>query len=498
MIRAFRRIRAVVAMMLTMALLLNSAIMVDASEVHDVVTGMHQAVQATAARLKQSEPLTVAQASPTASSLPSLATSLQPLNAPARVTSSLESVASAETLLTMVPLGSTLAQVHAILGDPWFVVGESGHSYWTYGVDNDTAWLMIGVSKAAVESVQVTARADVTSALADASHVALSTPASSASLPTGAMVLHTANGQPQSVVPTGGTTTQAMRFYGTDAKGMIERIGLSVGDATMPLIVRWFRRDGFAASRAIDFSRYAKIGEAAYLRQNPDPHFPCEGGGVWNITKHQRLMYGGVPLDAATASCGLTRISHTSYFNLSSVAPHGFDVDPLAQTAMLGTARPNAMRDAVAAGEMSPNTIRPQTGSTTGQIWSLTPFGQRCIIGNMACDLMLQYINDPANPLSTITLSASQAQIGTGAAPHAIKANAATPAGGGIHTDLSISCGFGNGFAKCGGLFIAFAAGVALVGIGIFGSIPVALLSGIALIRGDGLWVSTNVKQRAL
>jgi YD repeat-containing protein len=369
---------------------------------------------------------------------------LAPLAAKSHIPEPLDGESSIEKLLASVKLGSNIRTLQASIGDPLFVARESNHWYGTYGVDHGHGWLVVGSThQGKVESLQVIPRADTSTLMEDTHKMHFGQVVDKTHLPSETYSFSYDYGQPHHV-----PARQSMhRFYALGKNGRLERIGLSSGDLTLPLLVRWYRYDGESASRAIPFAAYSKIGESAYVRTAPDRYISCYGGSHWTILGNRQFIYAGVTVDEARLQCGSTQLRRAIYFNRTMEPIHEYDADPIAQTMFTGKTSESAKMSAIASYELpsASEQKRANVNSTTGQIWFTTPYANHCTYNNSTCDILMAYIDDPAHPLTSISLSPTFSNfLGRShyrSAHRPIRAKT---------TLLTSSCGFSGGFAKCG------------------------------------------------
>lgn len=387
----------------------------------------------------------------------------------------LDSESSIEKLLTVVSLGSNVHALRATIGDPLFVARENHYWYWTYSVDNGHGWFIVTTSKkGVVESTQVVPRADTTSFMHDANGVHFGDSVNAKHIPTTSYMSTYLHGQPDHV-----TAKQAShRFYGMGRDGHVERIGVSIGDMTLPLIVRWYRYDGESPSRAIPFSAYSGIGESAFVKTVPDRYIPCSGGNTWNVIATRTLAYAGTTLDEVQMQCGDTALRHTRFFNRTMQAVHGYDADPIAQKEIAGSFSPQAMKDAISAQEIvDRNAAKESVGATTGQLWFTSPNAVHCSYVDTSCDPLLAYIDDPANPLDDISLIQSTTPTSTSL----LTLNKTT-----AKTSSTVySCSFSGGLSKCGSAYDFFDNSPDWLGYGDFNGNPVYTDHHVASGSGD-------------
>jgi RHS repeat-associated protein len=421
MIRSFEKMRAGAAMLLASILMLAGT--GEAKEAERVPTGIATNVGTDRSTMLLNSPMVPLAANPH---------QIQPL----------EHESDVEKLLSSVSLGSNIKSLKSRIGDPLFAGREAHHWYWTYEVDNHHAWLVVGSTNTGIiESLQVVARADTTSSMHDLRGFHFGDRANEKKLPDGTYTFPYDFGQPHQVT----NVQRIKRFYGFGRYKQLERIGISTGDLTLPLYVRWHRYDGEGAARAIAFNAYSKIGEANYVRITPDRYIPCYGGNHWGIKDTRQFSYASVKLDEVHLQCGNTALWRTLYFNRTKEPVHGYDADPIAQQMFSGTASPSSTQSAVAAHELSTKSLTTaRVSSTTGQIWFTTPYASHCTYNNSTCDLLLAYIDDPAHPLDSVTITPVLTPLPAGL--HALHAKS-------LHVKPAIlttySCGYGNSIAKC-------------------------------------------------
>jgi len=315
---------------------------------------------------------------------------------------------SAEALLASVPLGAKVTTILKSAGTPYMAVRQSGRMYWTYSVDSDHAWLVIGSDSDTITSVQIIPKARQKSTLRDLNGVAAGDPASHLKLgplfKNPNLELDRLAFMPHGI---------GKRFYGVASDGNVTRMGLSTGDTTMPVFIRWFDVTGWTVDRAIPFSAYGGnvAGEDAYLASMQERHLQCLGGNSWHAIGRKIVMFAGVPIDRVTAQCGVQSVVRPIFFNRSLTTPRGYDADVYAQHVLAGV--PISSPQGVA--RRTTRTIAYHPGvlldaqtppmPPVGRVWITRPNGARCILTNeYSCDIDIAYTEDPSNPLQSVSL----------------------------------------------------------------------------------------------
>ncbi|HVN70148.1 MAG TPA: RHS repeat-associated core domain-containing protein [Candidatus Binatia bacterium] len=323
-------------------------------------------------------------------------------------------------MLSEFSLGVSLATALHTLGSPWVVIRQAARSYWMYRTDDGHAWFSLGVEHGRVDSIQVSLYAHDRSSIRGPDGVLLGGPSGQV----------TAIGKHQ-VTNAGDVAVEASAaahghiFYGFDRGGRIDRLGRSLGNDDLGSFARWYEFDGHGPDRPIPVAAYGGSlqGQRSYVARLNEPYIPCLGGNAWRVVTESRETFAGVAIDALKLRCGNTLLTRPYFFAATATLPRPFDVDGSAQR-LIGSAFSAGVR----------------TGGTTGQIWVTTPNGTR--IAGTGVDFEFAYIDDPDNPLTSVTaVQVGESEtVATSRAKGA--ARTATP-------PITIICTFGSGSGKC-------------------------------------------------
>lgn len=351
-------------------------------------------------------------------------------------------VSDASVILNAVPLGVPLATLRS-LGRPWYVARQSGDTYWTYSVDEGRGWVTYTVRDGRITSTQVfgAPHADTILRFGFATlnrQNALITP-------------HRPSAMHETLLENQRLPNGERQFIGRDQYGVLTRVVRTLGDTTLPLFVRWYEQSGWSPDRAVPSSAYGTRGERAYIAHMASPAFRCSGGNVWKPGTATPMTYGGVQIHRVALQCGRTNYRSTIYLSASDRVPHGFDEDPIAQRMLFGsTSSPIA---APLASAQRPGTAAAASlpGTTTGQVgklWFTTPNGRRCnpnVVND--CDILLGYVDDPAHPLQSITISNGNGPQTLAVPVSHLSTTRSTTIR--IPAQTSMPCSFGNNSGKC-------------------------------------------------
>jgi RHS repeat-associated protein len=345
------------------------------------------------------------------------------------VNGELRSKSSAEALLESVPLGISTHRLVATIGTPWLVAREDGATYSSYSVDESRAWLVVRAT-GTIQSVTLVPQ-----------------PYCHPTLRIFGMLLGAANKQYTGDRRNAATFPRLSignRTYGVHRakNGEIASFVKAKDSApAVPALIRWYELTGWSPDRAIPEKLYGvgKLREESFLSKTNDRVLRCIGANSWRVRSRKTFTYGGASVDAVYAQCGKSALFRTVYFDTTPSIPVPYAADPIAQRILSGEATASAVRDATLTHQMS---AKIRSGGTTGQIWFTTPNLERCnSSGGTSCDTFLSYIDDPSNPLQSVTLVPAVLSPDSGLVKY------------GYHSRVratSVSCSFASGQVKCG------------------------------------------------